>query len=86
MDDKELLTRLEMAERVCLMVGWTASDPSERGKALHELWSEWTRAYRAAGGSLSPRAHPDLSDDRIRELAARRDETVRRTLAGFANR
>jgi hypothetical protein len=72
--------RLAAAEQVCLMVGWTAAQSGERGKALHELWVAWVALYEAAGGTLEPRHHPELSDERIRELAAQRDATVARTL------
>lgn len=82
MTNEELLARLEAAERVCLMVGWSAADTvTDRGKAKHELWAEWLAIYESQGGSPSPKAHPDLSDERIRDLAARRDATVQRTLA-----
>lgn len=72
MNEMETLKhRLEAAERVCLMVGWTAADNSERGKALHELWLDW---LAISGASTSPADHPELSDERISELALRRDE------------
>lgn len=72
--------RALVAERVCIMVGWTPGTDSERSKALHELWAEWLTAYEAAGGSVEPRDHPDLSDERIAELAARRDATRAATM------
>lgn len=76
--------RLLLAERVCLMFGWTrAHDETDREKALHELWLEWLEAFRADGGNTFPPAHPDLSDARVAELAARRDATVERTRAAL---
>ena len=80
--DPEAQERLaRAAEQVCLMVGWTGVDNSERGKALTELWNAWYNEYQLAGGSSAPSAHPELSDERIRELAAQRDATVAATLA-----
>lgn len=77
--ETDIRARLEAAERVCVMFGWTAARmDSDRDKALHELWAEWVSI---SGVSTSPEDHPDLSDDRIAELARRRDETRRRTLA-----
>lgn len=81
LDVERLARRLELAEQVCLMVGWTASDNSDRGKAKHELWATWLREYEAQGGSHEVKAHPELSDARIRELAAQRDATVHRVMA-----
>lgn len=76
--------RALVAERVCVMVGWTPASDSDRGKALHELWAEWVTAYEIAGGSIDPAAHPDLSDERIAELAARRDATRAATMQRIA--
>lgn len=78
-----LKRRLELAEQVCLMVGWTAADNTDRGKAKHELWAAWKAEYEAQGGSHEPRRHPELSDARIRELARQRDETVAATIASL---
>ena len=72
--------RLLAAELVCLMFGWTGIDDSPRGKATHELWREWVDI---SGVRLSPEDHPELSDERIAELARRRDETRARTLARY---
>jgi len=69
--------RLAAAERVCVMFGWLGIDDSERGKAAHELWCDW---LEISGVSTDPADHPDLSDERIRELAARRDATRDQTL------
>jgi hypothetical protein len=71
--------RLRAAEEVCLMYGWTgACRDTDRDKALHELWSHWVNV---SGASMSPADHPELSDERIAELARQRDETRARTLA-----
>lgn len=70
--------RLAAAERACLMFGWTAVVGSDRGKAAHELWVEW---LEISGVSMDPREHPDLSDERITELAVRRDEKRAHALA-----
>ena len=70
--------RLEAAERVCVLYGWSAlGDGSDRSKALHELWSEWDDL---PGTDSSSAGNPELSDERIAELARRRDETRARTL------
>jgi hypothetical protein len=77
---EEIRKRLEAAERVCVLYGWTGvTEESERSKALHELWSEWVKMV--SPGFTSRAAHPDLSDERIAELAARRDEIREQTLA-----
>lgn len=80
-----LVPRLEAAERVCAVFGWTAaSSDSDQDKALHELWAEWV----AIVGSefASPAAHPELGEERITELARRRDLTRRRTLDAIRKR
>ena len=79
--ERALAERLEAAELVCLMVGWSAADNSQRGKARHELWRAWRRLYEGQGGSILPKDHPELSDDRIRALADERDGIVAATLA-----
>jgi hypothetical protein len=75
---EELRRRLEAAERVCVLYSWTGHvHDSDRGKALHELWAEWAGL---PGTSWQPEDHPDLSDERISELARRRDDKRARTL------
>lgn len=77
-----LSARLEAAERVCVLFGWTgARHDTDRAKALHELWAEWAGIVGA--GFAGPEAHPELSDERIAELARQRDETRSRTLAAI---
>jgi hypothetical protein len=77
MTDEER-TRLEAAERVCLLYGWSGiGGDSDRSKALREMWGEWADL---PGVSLRPGDHPGLSDERIAELARRRDEIRARTL------
>lgn len=77
---EEIRERLEAAERVCVLFGWTsASHDSDRDKALHELWSEWVDLVGSA--FTGPDAHPELSDERITALARRRDRIREQTLA-----
>ena len=78
----ELRRRLEAAERVCAVFGWTAvRDQSDRDKALHELWVEWLGA--AEDGFGSPLAHPELTDETIGRLARQRDEKRAAALQGL---
>jgi hypothetical protein len=66
------MRRLHAAEQVCLMFGWTGSPGnSDRDKALFQLWREWVDL---SGVSLDPAEHPELSDERITELAGKRDQ------------
>jgi hypothetical protein len=68
----KLRERLQAAEDVCLMYGWSAGRfESDYDKATHEVWSHW--ADLVGGEFLSPQSHPDLNDRRIAELAAERD-------------
>jgi hypothetical protein len=68
------------AERVCAIVGWTAVDETERGKALTQVWMEWA----AERPHLTQReAWPDLSDGGIAALAAKRDQARAETLAAL---
>lgn len=79
-----LLRRLELAERALLVYGWTGTGSgSPRDKALYELWADWLHEYRRQGMDESPKAHPELSEDRINELAARRDAAVARFMSAF---
>ena len=73
----------ELAEQVALLFGWTgvAGDTSDRALALEELWQEWYQEFQRSGGNPEAKGHPELSDARIAELAARRRETRARTLA-----
>lgn len=81
-DDAELTAlraRLAAAEQVCMLYGWTgARRESDQDKALHEVWSDWVDL---SGVSLLPEDHPELSDERIAELARKRDATRARVLA-----
>jgi hypothetical protein len=75
------LARMEAAEAVCLMFGWTAARMgTDRDKALHELWRHWVQV---SGVSLDPEDHPELSDVVIADLARKRDETRASTLAAI---
>lgn len=78
-ENEALRRRLAVAERVCVLFGWTAvHDASDRDKALHELWSEWDDLPDT---DSSPAGNPDLTDELISQLARKRDETRARTLA-----
>jgi hypothetical protein len=79
MSGQDLLTRLKAAEDVCVLFGWTGVADSERGKATTQLWQRWVAIV---GSDYTQRkAHPDLNDERITELAHERDEIRQRTLA-----
>lgn len=75
--------RLRLAERLCLVFGWTGIDDSPRGKAATQLWTEW--AHHVGDDFTGPEAHPELNDGSLEALAAERDrmreETLRRFLA-----
>lgn len=71
-----LKARLAAAELVCVAYGISpARHDSDREKATHELWSDWQELAQADMTSLS--------DERITELARRRDakraEALRRS-------
>ena len=69
----EAEVRLEIAERVCVLYGWTI--PSERtdcDKALAEMWQEWARV--AGPKFTGPKAHPLLTDEWIAAVAREHDE------------
>lgn len=76
-DLRALLDGLRLAERVCALVGWTATGHSERDKALTEVWMEWSRSRP---GMSTRDAWPDLDDEGIKALAERRDATRAATL------
>jgi hypothetical protein len=78
---EELIARLTLAERTCLMLGWSAAHmQTDREKAAHECWRRWTEAVPES--FMTPEAHPELSDDAIwlmaREREAQRNVTLRR--------
>jgi hypothetical protein len=78
---EQLESRLQTAEDVCLMYGWSTGNPryaSDREKATYMLWTRW---HRIAGVSSSPADHPHLSEERIAELARERDRIREATLA-----
>lgn len=81
--DQHLRERLEAAEAVCLMYGWsTGSEECDRDKALYMLWTRWLRLAEADDPEYStPKRHPELSDEIVARLAAERDEIRARTLA-----
>lgn len=69
----ELMRRLDVAERVCWLVGITAAGESERDKALTQAYMGWSRHYRS-------HARP-VTDEEIAQLAARRDVIRDTTIA-----
>ncbi len=74
---RELQERLQVAERVCGLVGINASTrETDRGKALTQAWMDWSHRF-------SHRAVL-ITDEEVRELAARRDVVVEQTLARLA--
>jgi hypothetical protein len=74
------MNRLEMAERVCVLFGWTGSrSETVKDKALAQAWQEW--ASTVPEGFLSPKEHPELDEEAIATLAAKRDEIRAQTLA-----
>lgn len=76
----EIRERLEAAERVCVLSGWTASNTtigSDIDKALYMLWRKWTML---PGVDPGPQAHPDLNDEVIASLARQRDDLRAETL------
>lgn len=76
---EELEQRLDIAEDVCVMYGWSGSDMRfERHRAAFEIWSLW---LQLSGNDLSREANPHLSNDLISRLAARRTATADQMLA-----
>lgn len=76
----QLRSRLEYAENVCLMLGWSGAMDSQRGKATTQLWMEWARVV--GNEFTDPDQHADLIA-REDALAAERDRIRARTLASF---
>jgi hypothetical protein len=77
-DNDAMHARLEAAERVCALYGWTSvDDGSDRSKALHELWGQWCDL---PGSTPHPVDHPELTEGFITALARRRDAIRQRTL------
>jgi hypothetical protein len=77
-DNDGLRARLEAAERVCALYGWTgAHHDSDRGKALHELWRQWCDL---PGSTPHLVDHPELTEGYIAALARKRDAIRERTL------
>ncbi len=75
-----LTERVRLAEIVCTIFGWTGSsagpDESDRDKAVLQAWMDWHHLYS------DPKAPTSKEwDDRIAELAARRDQIRQATLA-----
>ena len=79
-DYDQLRERLAVAETVCTIFGWTGTrTDGERDKAVSQAWQEWAIAYG------SPKPTPEW-DERVTELAAKRDEIRNRTLAAIRER
>ncbi len=73
-----LRERLRAAEAVCVMYGISpARHETEREKAAYEVWLTWSELV----GPDATTAHPDLTDERITELARQRDTKRAETLA-----
>jgi hypothetical protein len=69
----DLRQRLAAAERVCYLFGITGvRTETDREKATTQAWQEWSHTY----GRLAP----EVPDDEIERLAARRDIIRNRTL------
>jgi hypothetical protein len=84
LEPDELRRRLYLAERVCLMYGWSpAHMETPREKATHEIWCEWADAVGEK--FRSPKAHPELNEGLFNVLAAVRDATRAATLARIRN-
>lgn len=81
-DETEALRRrLDVAEKVCLLFGWSGRDDSITGKAAQELYNQWTDLVNQEQSGFTHRAsHPELSDGVIRRLAGVRDEKIKGTL------
>jgi len=76
---ENLTARLEAAERVCLLFGWTSlGDDSDLSKALHETWGRWASVVGPAFTNRA--AYPELSEV-ISDLARCRDITRENALA-----
>jgi hypothetical protein len=77
---EEIRERLEAAERVCLMFGWTASRrESDRDRALHMLWSRWHKEYGYELdplGSDEPAEGLGLTEGAVADLARQDDEVM----------
>lgn len=80
---EEIRERLEAAEQLCLMFSWTAPSESTRdGKACFQLYRRWLEV----SGVIPERdQHPELSEDRLNDLAAQYDGKQTWTLEGGAH-
>lgn len=71
---EQLTERLKAAETVCTIFGWTGyGEEGRREKAAVQAYMDWANAYGA------PRPDPEWNE-RVRTLAARRDEERGRAL------
>lgn len=81
MTDEER-ARLEAAERVCLLFGWSPAHGHGGGpdieKATGQAWQEW--AEIVGSDFTGPEAHPDLGEEAIKALARKRDGIREETL------
>lgn len=67
----KLRERLEAAEQLCLMFSWTApSETTRDGKACFQLYRRW---LKVSGVVPERDQHPELSEDRLDDLAAEYD-------------
>lgn len=68
-----LQARLEAAEAVCLMYGWSRTrefDGTDRQLATLQLWNRWVDLVGM--DFLSPKQHPELNEDETKALADQR--------------
>lgn len=67
--------RDRLADEIAHLVGWcpTRGNGSPRERALMQLYRLWA----AEAGSLGPKDHPTLTDDRIADLARDYDNRLR---------
>jgi hypothetical protein len=71
--------RIELAEQICLLYGWTAvHHDSDRDKALYLLWNAWCKTVPKS--FTKPKNHPELSDEQCAKLAAIYDANHERTM------
>lgn len=76
--------RLALAERVCVLYGWSAAGSStgtDRELASLQAWMEW--ADHVGPKFTGPTSHPDLTDAEIHRLAELRRAIRRDTLRGL---
>lgn len=72
-------SRLEAAELVCLLYGWTSGgEDTDRGKATLQAWMQWSNLV---GDEFIDQQRSVITDEVIERLARIRDEIHDRTMA-----